>query len=120
MGLKKVLEPFHLMAANKLPVSVSGTNTYTSQPVNIKNLDIVGLQLVWTGTAAGTFTILHSPDGTNYDSVSVSPAITQPAGSAGTWSVILQFDPYQWVKVQYVNASGSGTVDVIVCGKDVN
>lgn len=118
--MKKILEPFHVMAATKLPVTVTGTNTYLSLPIGIKNLDNVGLQLIWTGTVTGTFTVLHSPDGVLYDSITVSPAITQPAGSAGHWSVVLQFDPYQWVKVQYVNASGTGTVDVIVTAKDCN
>lgn len=108
------------MQASHAPVNVSGTNTYTSLPINIKNVDNVGLQLIWTGTPTGTFTILHSPDGTLYDSITVNPSITQPAGSAGHWSVVLQQDPYQWVQVQYVNASGSGTVDVKTCAKDVN
>lgn len=108
------------MAATKLPIAVTGTNTYLSLPIGIKNLDQVGLQLIWTGTPTGVFTVLHSPDGNLYDSITVNPSITQPAGSAGHWSVVLQFDPYQWVRVQYVNASGSGTVDVIVTAKDAN
>lgn len=120
MGVKKLLDPYSVMAATHLPVAVSGTTTYTSLPINIKNHDNVGLQLVWTGTPTGTFTILHSSNGTNYDSITLSPVITQPAGSAGHWSVVLQQDPFQWVKVQYVNASGTGTVDVIACAKDLN
>lgn len=120
MGVKKILEPCHLMQASKQPVAVSGTNTYLSLPIGIKNTDIIGIQLVWTGTVTGTFTIQHSPDGVSYDSIVLSPIITQPAGSAGHWSVVLQFDPFQWVQVKYVNASGSGTVDIIACAKDVN
>jgi hypothetical protein len=120
LGVKKILEPFHVMQASKLPLAVTGTNTYLSLPIGIKNLDNVLLQLIWTGTVTGTFTILHSPDGALYDSIPVSPSITQPAGSAGHWSVVLQLDPAQWLQVQYVNASGTGTVDVIVTGKDTN
>lgn len=120
MGSKTILKPTHVMQSGGTAVSVSGTSTYTSLPINIKNTDNVGLQLVWTGTPTGTFTILHSPDGVLYDSITLSPLITQPAGSAGHWSVVLQQDPFQWVKVQYVNASGSGTVDVIVTAKDLN
>lgn len=108
------------MASTNLPVAVSGTSTYTSQAINIENVDNVGLQLIWTGTPTGTFTVLHSPDNVVYDAITLNPLITQPAGSAGHWSVVLQQDPYLWVKVQYVNASGSGTVDVITCAKDVN
>lgn len=120
MGHKKLLEPFHVMAADGEPVSVGGTATYLSEPINIKNLDDIGLQLKWTGTVTGTFTVMHSPDGDDYDTILLSPIITQPSGSAGTWSVVLQLEPYQWVKVQYVNASGTGTVDVIVTAKDLN
>jgi hypothetical protein len=108
------------MAADKLPVAVTGSNTYTSQPINVKNLDNVMLQLIWTGTPTGVFSVLHSPDGVLYDSITLSPIITQPAGSSGHWSVVLQGEPGQYVMVQYVNASGSGTVDVIVAAKDVN
>lgn len=108
------------MAANQQPVSVSGTNTYTSLPINVNNFDNVLLQLIWTGTPTGAFTVLHSPDGNLYDSFTLTPAITQPAGSSGHWSVVLPFEAGQWAEVQYVNASGSGTVDVIVTAKDTN
>lgn len=120
MGDKKILVPFHGMASTNAPVAVTGTNTYTSLPVNIKNLDNVGIQLIWTGTPTGTFSVLHSPDGVVYDPITLNPAITQPAGSSGHWSVVLQQDPFNWVQIQYVNASGSGTVDMIVCAKDLN
>lgn len=108
------------MAANKLPVAVSSTTTYLSQPINIKNTDNILLQLIWTGTPTGVFTVQQSPDGNLYDDLIVSPPITQPAGSAGHWSVNLNQSPATWVQVQYVNASGSGTVDVIVTAKDIN
>lgn len=120
MGFKKVLEPFHFMQASNTPVAVSGTNTYTSLPVNVKNLDNIGIQLIWTGTPTGTFTVLHSPDGNLYDSIPLTPAITQPAGTSGHWSVIIPLESFQWMQVQYVNASGAGTIDAIVCAKDMN
>lgn len=120
MGDKKRLEPCHVMASTKQPVAVTGTNTYTSLPINIKNIDNVMLQLVWTGTPTGTFTVSISPDGNLYDDVIPSPAITQPAGSSGHWSVNLNQCPASVVLVTYVNASGSGTVDLIVTAKDIN
>lgn len=120
MGVKKILPPYHVMAANKLPVSVSGTTTYLSLPINIQNVDNVLLQFIWTGTVTGTFTVQQSPDGNLYDTLILSPVITQPAGGAGHWSVDINQSPAQWLQVQYVNASGSGTVDVIVTAKDTN
>lgn len=120
MGHKKLLEPYHVMNAAGTPVSVSGTTTYTSRAINVKNIDNIGLQLIWTGTPTGTWTVMHSPNNSAYDSITLSPVITQPAGSSGSWSVVLQLEPYEWVKVQYVNASSTGTVDVIVVGKDLN
>jgi hypothetical protein len=120
LGSKTILVPTHVMASTHKAVSVTGTNTYTSLNVNVKNTDNIYLQLIWTGTPTGTFTVLHSPDGNLWDPITLSPTITQPAGSSGNWGVVLQSDPAQWVQVQYVNASGSGTVDVIVTAKDLN
>lgn len=116
MGQKKILEPYQLMAST----AVSGTTTFTSSPVNVRNTDNVGIQLKWTGTPTGTWTILHSPDNVDYDSITLSPVITQPAGTAGTWSVILQLEAYSWVKVQYVNASSTGHISIKVTAKDLN
>lgn len=108
------------MAEDHLPVAVSSTDTYLSEPINIKNLDNVLLQLIWTGDPAGVFTVQQSPDGVLYDDLPLSPDITQPAGAEGHWSVNVNQSPAEWLQVQYVNASGSGTVDVIVTAKDLN
>ena len=108
------------MAANESSVSVSGTNTYDSIPVNVKNLDGISIQLIWTGTPTGTFTVFHSITGKYWDSIPVSPVITQPAGSSGNWTVSIPFETSFWIKVQYINASGSGVIDAIIAAKDVN
>lgn len=120
MGSKSILPAASVMQSTHLPVSVSGTNTYYSQNIGVKNLDSIGLQMRWTGTPTGTFTVEHSPDAVYWDTVPVSPSITQPAGSSGNWTVVISGEPYPYLRVKYVNASGSGTVDVVVHAKDWN
>lgn len=122
MGFKKRLEPFHFfdLTGKEQPIVVTGTNTYISLAENTKNTDNTGIQLIWTGTPTGTFTVSISPDGNLYDDIVPSPAIVQPAGSAGHWSVNINQTPMSWVRVTYVNASGSGTIDAIITAKDLN
>lgn len=129
MGSKKVLPSYQIipnpgnpLAPNTPPVSgsMTGTTVITSNPTNIQNLDNIGLQIAWTGTPVGTLEIQCSIDGVNYDALSFGPPITQPAGTAARFLVNLTELPYPWIRVQYTNASGSGSLTAFICGKDLN
>lgn len=116
MGAKKVLPRYHLINAG----SMTGTATINSSPVTITNLDNMGLRISWTGTAVGTLSVQVSVDETNYDSLTFSPGITQPAGTAGSYVISLNQLPFGLMRVSYTNASGSGTLNVWIEGKDLN
>lgn len=116
MGHKKTLDSYSLITDGVM----TGTTTLTSPPTYIANLDNIGLQVGWTGTPTGTVSVLVSPDDVNYDALTFDPALTQPSGSASRyWINISQLASF-YIKVQYVNASGTGVLNVKICGKDLN
>lgn len=119
MGFKKSLKAFELFNASH-PGTMTGTSTIHSAKTQIQQLDNVGLQISWTGTAVGTISVECSNDDVTYYSLTFSPALTQPAGTAGGYLVDLNQNPFIWVRVSYVNSSGSGTLSAILSAKDVN
>jgi hypothetical protein len=116
MGSKKTLPTFSPFAA----VAVSGTTTYTSPSTFVANLDNVGPQVVFVGTMTGAFSVLVSNDDSNYDALTFVPALSQPAGSNLKYAIDLNQLPWPYIKFQYVNSSGSGTLTVTIFAKDLN
>jgi hypothetical protein len=122
MGVKRVIpgtpggSGLHLINAG----SMAGTATITSPTFNANNLDNVGLEVSWTGTPTGTISVLASISNENFYALTFDPTLTQPAGSPGAYLINLNQVPFPYVQVQYVNSSGSGTLDVWLSGKDLN
>lgn len=123
MGSKKT-NKYVLFSAQ----AVTGTNTYTSATQDIQNLDNLFLQVRFTGTMTGTLTVSASADGKSdgvaptilWDDFVFNPPLAQPAGSAVSYSIALNQIPAGYFKVTYVNASGSGTLQVNYFIKDLN
>lgn len=87
---------------------MSGTNTIYSQIINISTKDNVGLEVTWTGTPTGTFSVMGSNSGINFYALTFNPTLAQPAGSAGGYIVNINQFPWVYIMLQYVNSSGSG------------
>jgi hypothetical protein len=106
---------------------MTGTATITSSGQYVANLDNIGLEITWTGTPTGTISVLGSIsnaipgiDAVIYYALTFNPALSQPAGSGGGYLINLNQFPWHYLKVQYVNASGTGVLDVVLFGKDLN
>lgn len=118
-----------------IPVqAISGTTPIVSDVCSLDNLDGVGLQLVTTGTVAGTWKIEAS---NNYvsnkipnlnqnaqasgiqwsDVTALFGTITQPAGSAT--SKFYQCHPLvcRFLRVTFTPTSGAGNVSAFYCAK---
>lgn len=120
-GRKNVILP------TLLTVDMSATGSTSA--VNVQYLDNIGLELSWpsTGSPNGTITI----EGSNsYDaikntgsfySLTFSPTLTQPAGSAGGYLVSLEQFPYAWLRVTYTRSSGGtgATLSAYVTAKEL-
>lgn len=116
MGVKKIVPNFPWIVNR----AMTGTATILSSPQNIVNIDNVGLQVAWTGSAVGTISILGSVDGITYYPITFNPAITQPNNNAGGYLISLNQLPWTWLQFQYVNSSSTGTLNVALCQKDLN
>lgn len=92
--------------------SMAGNLTSTAQ-----NLDFVNsycIQTRWTGTTpVGTLSFQLSNDGTNYTefrSLAVS-------GNTGSDALNVEIPAYSWVQVVYTRTSGTGTMNMVINGK---
>lgn len=96
--------------------AVSSTSVYTTSALDISSFQSFSYQAVWTGTPTGAILVLVSNDGVNFKDLgaSVSP---NPSGSADGTMIHCYGVPAKWAKLQYTNASGSGTLTVTAVGK---
>ena len=116
MGSKRVLYQYQLFDAGLM----LGTSTITSPVTNVGQLDNIGIQVRWTGTPTGTISVMCSVNGTDFDALSFYVGLDQPVGSAGGYLISLNQLPFEFVRLQYVNASGSGLLNAWISGKDLN
>ncbi len=91
--------------------TVTGTNTYYTNIIGMRQMDNVGVEFTWTGTTAGTLSVMCSNGGVNFYALTFNPPIVQPAGTAGGFLLNLTGLPYQYLFLEYINASGTGTVN---------
>lgn len=101
-------------------LAVTGTNTYTSQITDINQQHNVGLDVRFTGTMAGTFSVQCSNDGVTFTALTFSPALSQPSGSSLNYLIDLNQVPFKFIEVVYMNASGSGNITSILSSKDLS
>lgn len=100
--------------------TMSGTNTIYSQILDISKMDNQGLEVAWSGTPTGTFSVLVSNSAVNWPSLTFTPPLAQPVGSAGEYAVDLNQLPFKYMMLQYTNISGSGVLTVYGQQKDLN
>lgn len=100
--------------------TMSSTNTIYSNIIEKSRMDNVGLEVTYTGTPTGTFSVWVSNSGINFYALTFDPALAQPAGSAGGYAVNLNQLPFKYVFLKYVNASGSGVLTVYGQLQDLN
>lgn len=89
---------------------MTGTSTIYTNILGIRQTDNEGIELTWTGTPTGTIQVMVSNSGVNFYSLTFNPILAQPAGSAGGYVIALTGIPFQYMFIQYTNASGTGTI----------
>jgi hypothetical protein len=117
---------------------MAGTSTLTSAVTDIRFLDDVGYQFVWTGTPVGTFSIQVSADyfqdingnvvnPGNWISLILtywngavfvtSSSIPTTVGSPIYIDLALLSAP--WIRAQYTNISGAGVLTATITAKEI-
>lgn len=131
---KEISEPYQNFSAAAGNQTMTGTSTLTSIPTNIKYRDSVAIQLQWTGTPTGTFSVQGSldyspglpqtaapPGGANpgtWTPITLSPAPVA-SGSSGVILLNLNQLAFPWIRVQYTNASGTGVLTGYISAKSL-
>jgi hypothetical protein len=92
--------------------TMSGTNTIYTNILGMAQSDSQGLEVTWTGTPTGTIQVMVSCSGLNFYALTFSPALGQPAGSAGGYYINLATLGARYLFVQYTNTSGSGSITI--------
>jgi hypothetical protein len=97
-------------------VAVTGANTYYSKMWTGGDSVSYSIQVIWTGTPTGTFTLQVSDkpnpiETTDADWVtSTEVAVVNPAGAASQFLVSTVNSPHMKKRLKYVNSAGSGTI----------
>lgn len=108
--------------------AMASTNTITSDVTDMTGLNTGSYQMKWTGTPTGNATswILevsnnfdpHRPSEATWTVATIATAPTNPAGSATNTGLDLGTDfPWGACRLKYVNASGTGTLQIWFFGK---
>ena len=114
MNRKNILEPYTIFDAEEM----TGTATITSPSTGIKYLDNIAIDLSWTGTPTGTFSVEGSLDGSTWNELGFGTSIAA-AGAAGDHQIYINQAPFHYIRVQYTNASGDGALSGKLAAKMV-
>ena len=90
---------------------MSGTSTIYSNILGIQQNDNYGITTSWSGTPTGTITYLISSDGVNFSSLTNS-LVPNPSGTAAFYNYALRNCPFHYLMIEYVNASGTGSLTI--------
>lgn len=118
---KNALTPFQLIVAQSMAGDV------TSSPTNVQWLDNVSIQLNFSGTPTGTFSVQGSLDYKAYPLTGVQESagnwitITTASASGAAGNVLFDLNQlsFPWVRVIYTRSGGSGTLDGFISAKAV-
>lgn len=106
-------------------IAVSGTNTYTSLWQTVDSFNTYGIQINWSGTPAAVVNILTSmdpiPDLFTFEPMSSAAPQHYDVSTGSSISTsginVITYDNVStaanWIAVQWVNSSGTGTITSI-------
>ena len=108
------------------PLALSSTDmsnsTITSNAIWLGNIINYNIQIVFTGSPVGTFTLEVSDDDGNTKQPIIDPATesitnwstyqgsSQSISAAGNHSYEVQNSGHRWARIKYTKTSGTGTI----------
>lgn len=100
--------------------AMASTNVIYSNIIEKSRMDNINLEITWTGTPTGLIEVLVSDSGINFYPLTFSPILTQPAGSAGGYTINLTQLSAKYIMLRYTNSSGTGTITIYSQFMDLN
>lgn len=109
MSRKLFLEPYRIVTAGDMSANI------TSAESTVNQIDNVGIQLDFTGTPTGTFTV-EAQRHPSADWVAIDFGSTISAsGAAGNHRISISSKENK-VRVKYTRSSGTGTLNAYIVG----
>ena len=108
---KRIQEPYLLVSAGDMSGDI------TSASFNVKNLNDIALQFIFTGSPTGTFYVQASVNGTTWGSITTEPATISASGAAGNHEIDLEGYSFPFIRVFYDFSSGTGSLNVYLSAK---
>lgn len=99
---------------------MASTNTIYTNIVEISRMDNFGIELTWTGTPTGTLSVYCSISGKFFYPLTFDPALAQPSGAGGGYLININQEPFKYLLLEYVNSSGTGSIQAYGQQKDLN
>jgi hypothetical protein len=112
MALKNIIKPYKLVDAESMGADI------TSNSVDVKYSDNIGVQLVWTGSPVGNFYVQGTIDGSTWTALDFG-TIPTSGGAAGDHLLNMNNLPYQKIRVFFDRTSGTGSLTAWVMAKTV-
>lgn len=119
---KNFLPVIQVITAGDMSANVTGPAT------NISYLDNVAMQLNFTGTPTGTFSVEGSLDHKEYNGQIVSAGnfiplslATTPVASGAAGQILLDLNQlsFPYIRIVYTRTSGAGSLDAYISAKAV-
>jgi hypothetical protein len=98
--------------------AMASTNVLTSEAIAVDNQNL-SLQLVWSGTPTGSFSIQVSNDGVTWTPVTLSSSPVA-AGAADSAVIAMSSLGSAALRVVYTNASGTGVLNITASRKGLS
>lgn len=106
--------------------NMTGVVALTSQVIDMRTMSQSSVQLQWTGTPTGTFSVQSSldysasPQGNILNAgtwTDIGISVTSPSGSAGGAIVDMSLTGLPYLRMVYTNVSGTGTLQALIFAK---
>lgn len=103
-----------IVIRNSLEINAQAmTANISSSVIDLGEVRSYNVQFTATGSPVGSYSVMISNDGINFDLLSAAVAIT----TAGTKNIGDKNIGYRYIKAIYTFTSGSGVLNALVCGK---
>lgn len=84
----------------------------------IDKIDSVAYQVSWTSSnAVGIISVQGSCDGINFEDITFSPVLEQPASNNGSYLINMSLIPFSFIRIYYDRTSGTGSLSVHLSAK---